>query len=177
MNETKFLAKLIVIWTNELMEQKGSSYVVKMGYTYLTRWHEYLKSTKIMASKEAEKEFERVFGTSHDIRKTDWNATLNPIVFVPGAQRNKRNLNKFNKISVHKVIHWEHFDTAYEFEKYLIDLHKQGKLTESIVEAKLKELRICWVTKSENDLLTEKKYTSRRPNPELAYQDCGIQYK
>lgn len=177
MNETKFLAKVLVEWTKEYANQKGASYVVKMGYKYLTRWHEYLKNRTIMASEEAEKEFERVFGLGHNLRKLDWNARLNPQIAVKGAKTSKKGPEKFNKIAVRSILHWEHFDTAFEFEQYLVDLYNQSKLTVNAVESKLKTLRICWVTKEENNELNENKYSSRRPDPIQAYKDCGIVYK
>lgn len=172
MNETRFLAKQLVIWTDEIITQNGNSKAIETAYPYLYRRYEYLKSTKIIASENAKKLFSKVFGSNLNLTKYDWNASLNPV--IPGySEPYKNNPIRFKKIKLRNILHWEHFDTAYDFKQHLLELKRNGSLNENEVYNRLINLKICWITKEENYEL-DKKFKRHRDNPKDAYFKCGI---
>lgn len=172
MNETRFLARQLVAWTDEIVVQKGGSKAIKTAFPYLYRRYEYLKSTTVRMSVEAEKLFINIFGSKVNLVKCDWDTTLNPIL-PDYSDPCKKTPPLYKKIKVRSVLHWEHYDTAYEFKELLLDLKKQGKLNENEVFKRLNQLQICWVTKEENKRL-DKKYRHKRFDPAVAYKNCKI---
>lgn len=174
MNENEFLAQQLVHWVDAINDPVlKNSKVIKTGFPYIYRRFEYLKTTTILASEAALKEYERVFGNTIPLAACDWETSLNPI--IPNySDPYKRNPTKFKKILVRDVLHWEHFDTAHDFKEQLQGLWESNKgLDVKEVTKLLKKLRMCWITKQENKRL-DIKYKTKRPRPECAYEKCGI---
>ena len=70
----------------------------------------------------------------------------------------------------------EHLTTTNDFKNELVYLYKKGLLTVDKVKDLILQQRICWITREEDDILTHTKtYKDHRPNPLLAYKECGIE--
>ena len=70
----------------------------------------------------------------------------------------------------------EHLTTSEDFKQELIYLYKNNQLSIAKIKELIGQQRICWITREEDDILKgTKTYKSHRPNPLLAYKECGIE--
>ena len=99
--------------------------------------------------------------TGQDIREFNWNSTV--------TTKDKQT------IIVHQFFVDEHLTTAHDFKYELIELFNQGNLSVDKIKELISMQRLCWITKEENNKLTQSGFKNHRKNPLDAYQTCGIE--
>lgn len=175
--ELEFLAEQILLWTKAYVSNGlKDSKVLKTGYSYIYRRYEYLASINIMASCDAIKQFEKIFGkNTNKLTTYYWGDRLNSIVEVNNNQY-VNNDKKFKKVNINSKatnLYWEHFDTASDFKKWLTKNEKGNTLTRDLIIERLEKSSVCWITRDEQ-LLLDKKYKNNRKDPFKIFQKLGI---
>jgi hypothetical protein len=69
-----------------------------------------------------------------------------------------------------RTFHFEHVKPV----KAVYDLCSEAKSPEEILEVLVQNMRVAWILKNEDDKLTGLGYRSKRPNPDAAYAEAGI---
>lgn len=72
-----------------------------------------------------------------------------------------------------KKFHFEHFVTVKDLTDQVIRFRNQSV---NEIAALLLSADIAWITKCEDKKLTKNKFGSHRPNPQTAYNACGIKF-
>lgn len=69
------------------------------------------------------------------------------------------------------VFQFEHVCPVYEVRAYCI----AARSVEEVVDVLRTQLRVAWVLKSEDRILSQLGYRSHRPDPDAAYREAGIE--
>lgn len=150
--------KIIYDLAKEVVENNTDANTRFFYWAYHETW--MLKAfPKCLASKKA---YSLFYNKYHkDIREFDW--------FSKETTYWKDDNNK------RQFMH-EHLTTSDDFKNELIYLYKKNELTVNKIKDLISQQRICWITREEDDVLRKTKtYKHHRPNPILAYKECGIE--
>jgi len=69
-----------------------------------------------------------------------------------------------------KLLHWEHVETIGEIQKEC----EQATKVKEIVSVLKAKLRIAWILKDEDRLLSQLGYKTKRPDANAAYEEANI---
>lgn len=157
--ELDFCVKQLIDWTKEYIENKTNYIAYCFRYIYRDIWL-LQSSEKYLASEKAYNDFFEL--TKKDIREFNWS--------------NKVKINN-KSVYVYSLFVAEHMTTANDFKNSLIDLYNKNKLNSTEVKKLIQKQQLCWITKEENIELNKHGFSKHRPDPDKAYEICGIKIK